>query len=163
LICLHPAVTFAAGKIRRRFESESLIGNVLIDEENEYTFLTKTGVKCIFAHPPFSVPREVEFHKGIMMPRLRTLAAMKAYTLGRRNKWKDYVDLYFLLRDSLSFREVVVAAEEMFPSEFSEKLFRVQLMAFDDINYSEEVMYVPGKEVAQKDVELFLQTRALDA
>ena len=27
---------------------------------------------------------------------LLDLAAMKAYALGRRSKWKDYVDLYFL-------------------------------------------------------------------
>ena len=31
------------------------------------------------------------------LPSLLTLAAMKAYALGRRSKWKDYVDLYFLL------------------------------------------------------------------
>jgi hypothetical protein len=35
------------------------------------------------------------------MPTLLSLAAMKAFSLGRRAKWKDYVDLYFLLRDSL--------------------------------------------------------------
>ena len=31
---------------------------------------------------------------------------MKAYTLGRRGKWKDYVDLYFILKDYFSFSEI---------------------------------------------------------
>ena len=34
------------------------------------------------------------------------LAAMKAYALGRRAKWKDYVDLYFILRDFCTLQEV---------------------------------------------------------
>ena len=36
------------------------------------------------------------------MPDLLHLAAMKAYALGRRAKWKDYVDLYFILKDFYS-------------------------------------------------------------
>lgn len=151
-----PVQPFSAGKIRRRFESEALIGKVLVDEEDEYTFFTKTDVKCTFARPPFVVPREVEFVKGVMMPSLISLAAMKAYTLGRRNKWKDYVDLYFLLRDHVGMSEVVGRGVELFPTEFSEKLFRVQLAAHEDINYSERVQYMDGHEVDDAVVRNFL-------
>ena len=30
---------------------------------------------------------------------VKEIAAMKAYTLGRRGTFKDYVDLYFILKD----------------------------------------------------------------
>jgi len=33
------------------------------------------------------------------MPDLFTLAAMKAFALGMRARWKDYVGLYFITRD----------------------------------------------------------------
>jgi hypothetical protein len=34
--------------------------------------------------------------KHISLPTLLSLAAMKAFALGRRAKWKDYVDLFFI-------------------------------------------------------------------
>ena len=39
------------------------------------------------------------FEDIINIPDLPTLAAMKTYALGRRGKWKDYVDLYFIIKD----------------------------------------------------------------
>ena len=67
---------------------------------------------------------------------------MKAYALGRRSKWKDYVDLYFLLTGHFSLEAVSQKATVMFGDLFSEKLFRAQLSYFDDINYEEQVDYL---------------------
>ena len=67
---------------------------------------------------------------------------MKAYALGRRSKWKDYVDLYFLLKFKLSMEELIEKAKEIFSSHFNSKLFRGQLCYFDDIDYSEAVEYI---------------------
>ena len=76
------------------------------------------------------------------MPSLISLAAMKAYALGRRSKWKDYVDLYFLLTRYFSLSEVVEKSIELFGDLFSEKLFRAQLSYFADIDYTERVDYL---------------------
>ena len=67
------------------------------------------------------------------------LAAMKAYALGRRSKWKDYVDLYFLLRDHFTIADITTTATQIFGELFSEKMFRSQLCYFDDIDYTEAV------------------------
>lgn len=75
------------------------------------------------------------------MPDLLHLAAMKAYALGRRAKWKDYVDLYFIFKDFYSLEDVSSKAKEIFEGLFSPKLFNQQLCFFNDINYSEEVTY----------------------
>ncbi len=37
---------------------------------------------------------------------LLDLAAMKAYAMGRRSKWKDYVDLYFIIKDHFSIDQI---------------------------------------------------------
>lgn len=67
---------------------------------------------------------------------------MKAYALGRRSKWKDYVDLFFLLKDKFTLQQIIDRAIMIFGDLFSDKLFRSQLSYFDDIDYTEEVDYL---------------------
>ncbi len=86
-------------------------------------------------------------HNVINLPDLLSLAAMKVYTLGRRAKWKDYVDLYFIIKKFHSLPEIIKKAKEIFGSEFNEKIFRSQLSYFNDIDYSEKVIYQPGWEI----------------
>ena len=81
------------------------------------------------------------------MPDLLTLTAMKAFALGGRNKWKDYVDLYFILKGKFTVSEIAKKAKELFAGEFNEKIFRNQLAYFDDMNYAEVVEFMPGFEV----------------
>ena len=52
------------------------------------------------------------------MPTLLSLAAMKAFALGRRAKWKDYVDLCFLIRDHFSVPEIIREAQRLFGDSF---------------------------------------------
>ncbi|MBQ9469712.1 MAG: nucleotidyl transferase AbiEii/AbiGii toxin family protein [Bacteroidales bacterium] len=100
------------------------------------------GVKLTFLHYPFPVTPSIKFDKYFRMPPLHQLAAMTAYALGRRSKWKDYVDLYFLLHNHMSIADICSAATEIFGDLFSEKLFRSQLCYFDDIDYTEAVDYI---------------------
>jgi hypothetical protein len=99
-------------------------------------------VKVTFFNFPYPVEHPVKWENIISMPSLLSLAAMKAFALGRRSKWKDYVDLYFLITRFFSIKEIASEAEKIFTSQFSEKLFREQLAFHKDINYSEEVEYV---------------------
>ena len=86
--------------------------------------------------------------KGIIkIPDLLTLAAMKAFALGQRNKWKDYIDLYFIIKNHFSISEISERGKQLFGSNFNEKLFRGQLAYFEGINYKEPVEFLPGFEV----------------
>lgn len=67
---------------------------------------------------------------------------MKAYALGRRSKWKDYVDLYFLLHNHFTIADITTCATQIFGELYSEKMFRAQLCFFDDIDYTESVDYM---------------------
>ena len=104
--------------------------------------LTVNGVKVTFFQYPFPVEPECVFEDAFRMPSLLSLAAMKAYALGRRSKWKDYVDLFFLLRGFFTIGEISEKATGLFGPLFSEKQFRAQLSFFEDIDYTEEVDYV---------------------
>ncbi|HVO73285.1 MAG TPA: nucleotidyl transferase AbiEii/AbiGii toxin family protein, partial [Ignavibacteriaceae bacterium] len=63
----------------------------------EWTFFIGR-VKITFYQYLDPVRANLNFENIINMPQLVDLAAMKAYTLGDRAKWKDYVDLFFIFR-----------------------------------------------------------------
>ena len=95
------------------------------------------------------------------MPDLLTLGAMKAFALGRRSKWKDYVDLYFVIKFHYSFLEISNKAKEIFKDEFIEKQFIAQLGYFKGINYDEEVTFLIPNPPSEEQVKNFLSDISL--
>lgn len=141
-------------KISTILRSHHLQWQVLFADAEGFHILAN-GVKLTFFQFPFDIPAKTKFD-SLRMPDLLHLAAMKAYALGRRAKWKDYVDLYFLLRDHFSIEDLTDKTGELFPGLFSTKLFKQQLCYFQDIDYSEEVTFLPGFEVSNDEVKRFL-------
>jgi hypothetical protein len=118
-------------------------------------------VKVTFFQYPYPVEHPEVLDGIISMPSLLSLSAMKAFALGRRAKWKDYVDLYFLLKDYFAVKEISNEAERIYGQLFSEKLFRLQLAFHKDIDYSEPVEYLPGFEVNDQGIKDFLIDKSL--
>jgi hypothetical protein len=85
---------------------------------------------------------------------------MKAYALGRPSKWKDYVDLYFILKFHLPLNDLLHRTKSIFSGHFNSKLFREQLCYFDDIDYSESIEYL-GHGPSDEDVRDFLEKTAV--
>jgi len=118
--------------------------------------MSANGVKITFFSFPYKVPISSELKGIIKMPDLLTLAAMKAFALGRRAKWKDYVDLYFILKFHFAFNEVLTKAKEIFGDEFIEKQFIAQIGYFKGINYDEEISYLIPNPPSKKEIQDFL-------
>ena len=129
---------------------------------SEQLNLTISDVKFTFFEYPYPIELSADFNKILRMPDLLTLAAMKAFALGRRSKWKDYVDLYFLIKDYFTVNEIIQKAMLIFGQEFSGKLFRSQLSYHKDINYSEIVEYMNGYEEKEEVIKAFLIEKALE-
>ena len=89
------------------------ISHQVIRRVAEQMNLVVNGVKLTFFQYPFPIMPEDKFKDVFRMPSLISLAAMKAYALGRRSKWRDYVDLYFLLTRHFSLLEVVNKSIEL--------------------------------------------------
>jgi hypothetical protein len=121
--------------------------------------LTVGGVKLTFFDYPFPIPAPHSFENVLVLPDLLTLAAMKAYALGGRAKWKDYVDLYFILKGLHSLAEIVAKSNSLFGELFSEKQFRAQLSYFKDIDFSEPLEYLPPA-VPESEIREFLIEKA---
>lgn len=123
--------------------------------------VTIHDVKFTFYQYPFKISSLRNLEDILRLPELIDLAAMKAYALGRRSKWKDYVDLYFILKDHFSISQITGQATLLFDQLFSEKLFRAQLCYFDDIDYAEPVEFI-GPSVAASEIKEFLTGKAID-
>lgn len=148
---------FSPTDILRKLDQKSEYPYKLIYRDSQQLHLFLHQVKLTFFHYNFQIETMNSGLNGVKMPSLLTLAAMKAFALGGRNKWKDYVDLYFLLKNHFSFDEIANQAEQIFTSNsFNRKLFKGQLTFFDDIDYTEEVDYIPGFEVSEEEVKAFL-------
>ena len=109
---------------------------------SEQMNLIINDVKVTFFQYPFPVIPNAKYEGYFRLPSLLQLAAMKAYALGRRSKWKDYVDLYFLLCNHFTISEISNVADQLFGELYSEKMFRSQLCYFDDVDYTEAVDYL---------------------
>lgn len=138
-----------SSKIKRKITDGFNIEKVFVSEDDEYTVLIG-GIKITFLRYPFKIEFKDKLDDFIKVADLLTLAAMKAYALGRRAKWKDYVDMYFILKNNHSFAEIIKKATDIFSSEFNEKIFRTQLAYFKDIDYTEKVIYRAGFEIDDK-------------
>ncbi len=150
---------FKKGNIRKEKIFQKLRNNHLhwqiLFADAEGLHILVNSVKLTFFQFPFDIPAKTKFD-NIRMPDLLHLSAMKAYALGRRAKWKDYVDLYFLLRDYFSLETVIDKTTVLFADLFSPKLFKQQLCYYQDIDYEEEVAFMPGFEVDDEEVKRFL-------
>jgi hypothetical protein len=130
-------------------------------EDFDQLHLLINNVKLTFFSYPYSVLHPITVGSIITIPSLLSLAAMKAFALGRRAKWKDYVDLYFILNDYYTIQEICREAEKIFNRQFSEKLFRQQLAFHRDIDYTEPVEYIVTA-VPDDEIKEFLIDKATD-
>jgi len=153
---------FDNGKIRSAVKKRGLaIRKTNQDEKGQYSFLIN-GVQFTFLTFPFKVKFSEKFEDTLCMPDLTTLAAMKAYALGRRAKWKDYVDLYFIIKHFHSIKQITKKCSQIFKDEFNEKTFREQLGYFDDIDYSEKVEFLKGNEALDSVIKKELLKMSLE-
>lgn len=145
----------------KKFGNQSLLNKIssfgtpdkiIVNKLDELTFVIK-DVKFTFFYYPYKIVYSESFGYNIKIPDLLTLAAMKALDLGQRAKWKDYVDLYFIIKAHFSISQISQKSQEIFGHGFNEKLFRSQLAYFDGINYKETVEFMPGFEVEDEIVK----------
>ncbi|KKS16311.1 MAG: hypothetical protein UU71_C0004G0008 [Parcubacteria group bacterium GW2011_GWB1_41_6] len=144
---LFTAEEFDNQKIRKKILGFHKSPRVVRDESGQYTIIIE-GVRFTFFHYPYKINFSENFDDIIKLPDLLTLAAMKAHALGRRAKWKDYIDLYFVMNRYQGINKIIKKAKNIFSSEFNEKLFRSQLVYFKDIDYTEKIIYMKGFETS---------------
>jgi len=94
--------------------------------------LNETGLT--FVKYPFPLIFKLIKYKGIKILSVPEIAATKAFTLGHRATLKDYVDIYFILKEGhISLREIIEISRKKFKDEFNQRLFLEQLLYLEDV------------------------------
>lgn len=118
-------------RVKKVFSSASI---VLTYRAPDQLSLTINNIKATFFHYPYSVVNPLVEYRGVELASIGEIAAMKAFAIGKRLAYKDYVDWYFLLKEKhVSLAQVIAIAEKKYGGDFNDRLFLGQLVSLDDI------------------------------
>jgi hypothetical protein len=142
-------------RVRRVFAEADI--TVLVNNADELTMLVN-GVKISFLTYPFPVREPLAFYEGVRLLSVPEIAATKAYTIGRRGAFKDYVDLYFVIAEKhTALAGIIADAEHKFGTDFNSRLFLEQLVYLADLDDA-EVQFIKTA-VTAKAVQTFFEER----
>ena len=128
----------------------------IITNHSEQLSLIVDQTKVDFIKYPFSLILDLTEYEKVKIIKILETAAMKAYTIGRRATYKDYIDLYFILSEKhSSLPEIIKISKEKFKEHFDPRLFLEQLVYLEDIQ--EGPIQFLKKKVGKKELEDFFQ------
>ena len=140
-------------KIEKVFKKLKI--SIIINHSKQLS-LVIDQTKVDFVKYPFSLILGLIEYEKVKIVKIPEIAAMKAYTIGRRATYKDYIDLYFILFEKhSSLLEIIKISQEKFKEHFDPRLFLEQLIYLEDIQ--EEPIQFLKEKVGKKELEDFFQ------
>lgn len=115
-------------RIFKEFEIETIINH----SEQLSVIVKKTKIDFVkYNFPPLLDLLEFKEVKFLSVPEI---AATKAFTLGGRITFKDYIDLYFILKEKfVSLERIITICEKKYKNEFISRLFLEQLISLEEV------------------------------
>lgn len=160
IFCAKPLSASLAAKVKASLPFK----RVLINNSDELTVLTNEEIKISFIYYPFNLKNYLTGDNlPIKLLNIKGVALAKAYVLNRRNSWRDYLDLYYILKsERLTLMEIIAGAGKVYGELFSAKLFLTQLLYTQDIALAEikQTRFLKNK-VGLKEVKKYF-TRQVD-
>ena len=152
-------------KIFKEFKDYSI--QTLVDTSDELSLVfnrkinpnRSVGVKVAFIAywwgPIFPL---IKIKGVIPLLSIKDIAATKAYALGRRGAYRDYYDLYSIIKDNYaSLKSIIVWCRKKFGKIFSERMFLEQLTYFGDAKADRKLKFLSGKYIAPKELATFFK------
>ena len=118
-------------KVKRVFDGKQISVTYSAPEQLNVVI---DGVKVTFFNYPYKNIYPLISYERISLAGIAEIALMKAFSIGKRLSFKDYVDWYFMLSDKrVSLEEVISGAEKKFGADFNDRLFLGQLVSTEDV------------------------------
>lgn len=106
-----------------------------LNTTDQINLRTKENINVSFIwyyFPLLNPPIQTE---SLSLANLEDIVADKACTIGRRAVWRDYIDIYWLIKTHVfDLDSIIQLANKKFKGEFASSLFLEQLSYFDDIS-----------------------------
>lgn len=139
-------------KVKKTFADYE--ASVSVNDPGELTVFIN-DVKLTFLKYPFLVLKKLVDVQGIKLLDVSEIAATKAYAIGRRGSYKDYVDLYFIFKENhISLADILELSKRKYKNEFNARLFLEQLLYLEDIK-DEKIIFLK-KEINRDQLKSFL-------
>ena len=129
----------------------------IINQTDEQMDLLLNGVKVTFfnANWSFLKPQKIE---KFNLATISMIASMKVNVLFLRAKYRDYYDIYFLVKQCMGLKEIFKVSEHVVEG-VTFKLFAVALMYIDDIE-DDDISYLqPIEKISKEEIRDFFQKR----
>jgi len=129
----------------------------VLNQSNEQIDVLLDGVKVTFfnARWKFLKPQKI---KKFNLSSLESIAAMKVNVMFLRATYRDYYDLYFLVKEKMSLKEIFEHSKNIVEG-INFKLFAIALLYIDDIE-DDNIEYLEPKElITKEEIRDFFQNR----
>lgn len=146
---------FLKQKAAKHFQKAKM----LVDNSDELSLVINNGIKISFINyywkPIFPLIKTAE---GLPLLSIKDIAATKAYALGRRGNFRDYYDLYVIVKNGYcSLKQIINYCEKKYGDLFSARMFLEQLAYLGDVVVDEKIKYFDRKAIAVKKIEAYFQ------
>lgn len=127
--------------------------NATVSSSDELTVLID-NTNVTFLRYPFPPLLPLVTYDTVPILSIQEIAAVKAYTIGRRGEYKDYIDLYFLFQDEhVSFADTIALARKKYGEAFNDRLFLEQLTYLEDV--ADMPVEFLGPEISRSEIKQF--------
>ncbi len=129
----------------------------IINQTDEQIDLMINGVKVTFFNAKwgFLTPDKI---KAFNLSSLETIAGMKVNTMFLRAKFRDYYDLYFLVREEMTLQEIFNCAQKVITG-ISYKMMAIALVYIDDIEDENITHLEPKIQISSKEIRNFFEKK----
>ncbi|MBU1104820.1 nucleotidyl transferase AbiEii/AbiGii toxin family protein [Candidatus Parcubacteria bacterium] len=153
---------FASKPISRIFQKKviDIFGGARVVRQSgdQLTVTTATGVKLDFLHYWYKRIEPFISTPNMNLASVWDIACDKAMAVGQRAVWRDYVDIYFLLKGGYcDISKINALAKQKFGGAFNDALFLQQLTYFDDLEM-EKIEFI-GKPIPNDTIKEFLRQK----
>ena len=145
--------------VRRDFlKLKKIVGieEVRVNTSEQLTVITDERIDITLAYYPYKPLFTKIPTLSLPLFSVKDIAADKAFTIGKRAVWRDYVDLFFILkRNYLNVFDLIKLGQKKFGVEFNPELFLEQAVYFDDLEIS-KISFIKEK-YSPKEIQEFLK------
>lgn len=127
-----PLVSNLFKKIPKVFAGEKMKPSFRSTEQYDIFI---SGVKTTFRFYPYPPVYPYKKHHGVPLLSIKDIGASKAFAIGKRAAYRDYVDMYFILKEQrATLNALIVLSEKKYGDDFNARLFLEQLVYLEDIS-----------------------------
>jgi len=129
----------------------------IINQTDEQIDLIINGVKVTFFNAKwgFLTPDKI---KTLNLSSLEAIAGMKVNTMFLRAKFRDYYDLYFLVKEGMTLQEIFNCAQKVITG-ISYKMMAIALVYIDDIEDENINHLEPAIKISSKEIRNFFEEK----